>query len=194
MDKQTLKCIIVRLKDEENLSFNEIALRLDKQYDIKMTRQAVYGMYKRAHKLIYHNKELVLISNDVNNLYALGINKQDIYNIVNNPDKVVSLSEIDKILSENEAQQKEIRESQISKVRTLIMNNSSMDVIQSSIEFKGVKPTKHVLDSLIIESCNIIIRDEAIASLRRVYNIVNDREIIKRVAKEMQIPIKEIAK
>lgn len=194
MDKQTLKCIIVRLKDEENLSFNEIALTLESKYDIKMTRQAVYGMYKRAHKQIYHNKELALISNDVNNLYALGISKQDIYNTINNPIKVISFSEIDRILSENKEQQKEIREAQVSKVRTLIINNSTLDIIQSSIEFKGIKPTKQVLDSLIIESCNMIIRDEAVASLRRVYNIVNDREIIKRVAKEMQIPIKEIAK
>ena len=150
MDKRTIKSLIIELK-EENKSFQEISDILAREYGVKMSRQAVCGMYKRATSddAINNNRNIILATTDIVNYSALGMPESIIKETLNNRGIDVSLNKVKSILKDNSNYLDEIYNELLKRMSWYIEHGYDLEDIKSKLQFKGVKPTESLLKSLI---------------------------------------------
>lgn len=63
MDKNTLKFFIIECRDSKGYSYRKISELLKNQYGKKLSRQAVYGYYKRTKEKELKQKNVILMQN-----------------------------------------------------------------------------------------------------------------------------------
>lgn len=192
MDKRTLKSIIVELKEsDENRSFQDIADILEKDYDIKMSRQAVYGMYNRAtsDEAISKYKDLILATNDILSYHILGLSNKVIKGIMANNEIELPLSVIDNIIKEHNVTIEQMTKDQVLKVISLINNGQDLEDIKDSLSYKGETPTNKRVNSLIELSSLYMISESACKSLAKVMNLTENKALIKKVINKINLGI-----
>lgn len=195
MDKHTLKCIIVELKND-NKTFQEVSDILNEKYNVKMSRQAVCGMYNRiiSNKQMTKNIDLLIATNDMINYYSLGYGSKKIKEILSKQDVNLSIGIIDKTLNEELVHINNIKSDMISKVVELIKRNSDIDTIKNSLKYKSIEPTSIVLNELIDEASTEILKSRAVDLMVKLINITDNRDLAKKVASKhnFNITCKEI--
>lgn len=74
MNMETLKPLIVEMREKEGMTFQAIADHISEEYGVVRTRQGIQSIYKRAVKEMNDplKKDEYLFEADVKNLYALG--------------------------------------------------------------------------------------------------------------------------
>lgn len=189
MDKRTLKIKIIELRDIYGLSYQDISDTLAQQYNIKMSRQAICGMYKRAtsEESICTNRDLALATTDILNYYAIGINIREIKNIISSSDIRISSSDISNIIENNDKYLDEILKEQIRKVTQSVINNEDIKDLITRLAYKGYEPTKNKIDLLLKISTMKLLNDKAAEVLAKVYNMTDSRELIRDISNDFRI-------
>lgn len=192
MDKRTLKSIIVELKESDgNRSFQDIADILEKDYEIKMSRQAVCGMYNRAtsDEAISKYKDLILATNDILSYHLIGLSNKTIKSIMANNEIELPLSVIDNIIKEHSVTIEQMTKNQVFKVISLINNEQDLEDIKESLSYKGETPTNKRLNNLIELSSLYMIYESACKSLAKVMNLTENKALIKKVINKLNLEI-----
>lgn len=183
MDKKTLKSLIIELKDNGK-SFQEISETLFNDYNVNMSRQAIYGMYHRACSKIEHNKELELATCDIVNYYCLGLSEKEIKEHLN---VKITLQEIKDIINNNESYINKIKDNQLSIISGL--DNYDLGHADEILAYKGVKLTKHVLDELMNQHCLNLIKQSSITIVSNIYNTTENKAILGFINDKLNLDI-----
>ena len=189
MDKRTLKSKIIELRDIEGKSFREISDELALKYGIRMTRQAVCGMYNRATEpdKIIHNRDLMLAVNDIVNYFTLGKEAACIKEILANNNYSFSVSEIESIINGNSKYIKDIKEDQLKRVKIAILNGDDYSDIIDKLSYKNVKPNEYVINDMIKLAASTIINDRAVEVLAKVYTINENKALVKDIVQSFKL-------
>lgn len=190
MDKRTLKMLIIELKDSGR-TYQEISEILKIEHSIIMTRQAVYGMYKRAtsNEEINKSKELMLLTNDIINYTALGLNYKEIKNRIAQRKIDVKLADIKRIVVENEAHIKSVELNNIRKASNLLKDGLDFEEIRMKLHFKGELPSKKVTNIIIEKATEIMIFEAITEILANVLSTTDNKDIIKSISAKFNIDI-----
>lgn len=198
MDKRALKSIIIELKQDKHKTFTQIAYILENEYNIKMTRQAVCGMYNRSMSAYKseHNKELLLSTNDIINYYTLGMKLYDIKRTMELCDIKVSLGEVKNTIEENSVYINNIKNDQIKICKKAVDDGSSIEDITSMLSFKGYNPSLKVVKRILKLACKESLKDSALAVFGKYYNITDNPSFINTIINEhnFDIKLKELSK
>lgn len=191
MDKRTLKSIIVQMRNDEK-TFEEISDILNKEYNIKMSRQAVNGMYKRATD-IYNTANDTNILNSITDIckyYALGLSVQKIKDILSSNGINISTFKLNDILKNNTDYIQDINIDNIDTIIKCIKDKLSIEEIQSSLQFKGIKATDKQLNTLLELASIKIIDSEVYKLLGEIMQITNSKSLINSIVDNYSINIK----
>lgn len=195
MDKKSLKSIVIGYK-LSGLSYSSIATELEKEYGIKMSRQAINGLYKRAtsDKEVEKNIQTVLNTTDICYYSTLGYTVKEIKEIIQTEEFDLSLGKISDILDVNTELLSSIEKSLIDKIKVELQENKSIDEIKQNIKFKGVNIKDKKWDEFISKSADAYIDDSIIDSLARLLKITDNRDLVRSKLKkyELDTSMKEI--
>ena len=191
MDKRTLKSIIVELRDIDGKSFGEIADILATEYDTSMSRQAVHGMYKRATDAdtVMHNREIVLASRDIVNYFTIGKEDTQIKSLLLKDGYKLSISEINKAISDNVKYIKEVKDDQFNRVKLAILSGAEYSSIVNKLKYKDVEPTEAVVDALIKLATISIMNNKSAEILAKVYSIKEDKQLIRDIISSFSLRV-----
>jgi DNA-binding transcriptional MerR regulator len=190
MDKQALKSTIILLRDE-GMSFQEISDILRKDYNVKMSRQAVCGMYNRStsDESLNRNKEVIAVTSDIINYKALGLTIKRIKDILDKNNYNISFNKLSDILNNNSELMNVVKEEQVNKVAVMLSRNTEIDNIVNSLEYKGEKPTTVVLKEIIEDATALLINKRATEILAKTYSLTEDRMILKNIISKYKLDI-----
>lgn len=190
MDKRALKSTIIELK-EKGLSYQNISDILAREYDVKMSRQAVCGMYNRAtsDENIVKNKELILTTVDIINYNCIGLSNSEIKETLNKLGYRVSLSDIEYTLNINKEYKKSIEMIIIKKIIKGLKSGNGIDEIKSNITYNGLFVTDSRLKALMKLTAEQMINEQSKKVLASIYNATDDKSLVKDIIAEHNISI-----
>ena len=171
------------------MSYADIASKLETEYGVKMSRQAVNGLYKRAtsDKEMEKNWNTVVKTNDICFYHALGYNTKDIKDLMLEDDFDISLGRINEILKDNEDHITEIEQSLVDEIERGISNKDNLDEIIKRTKFKdmGVKSKKWEI--LLSRASKQYVKDKIVQALADLVDVTNDRDLIREMMKEYNV-------
>lgn len=190
MDKRALKSTIIELK-EKGLSYQNISDILAREYDVKMSRQAVCGMYNRAtsDENIVKNKELILTTVDIINYNCIGLSNSEIKETLNKLGYRVSLSDIEYTLNINKEYKKSIEMLIIKKIIKGLKSGNGIDEIKSNITYNGLFVTESRLKVLMKLTAEQMINEQSKKVLASIYNATDDKSLVKDIIAEHNISL-----
>ena len=190
MDKRALKSTIIELK-EKGLSYQNISDILAREYDVKMSRQAVCGMYNRAtsDENIVKNKELILTTVDIINYNCIGLSNSEIKETLNKLGYRVSLSNIEYTLNINKEYKKSIEMLIIKKIIKGLKSGNGINEIKSNITYNGLFVTDSRLKALMKLTAEQMINEQSKKVLASIYNATDDKSLVKDIIAEHNISI-----
>ena len=195
MDKRALKSTIIELK-ESGLSFQNISDVLAKEYNVHMSRQAVCGMYNRATSddAISKNRELILTTADIVNYNCLGLNNNEIRDVLNKLGYSIVLSDIEYILSINSEYKKSVEMELVQKIVKGLKVGNEVSEIKSKLAYKGLTVTEQKLKALIKIAAEQMIYEQSRKVLSSIYNATDDKTLVKDIIAEhnMNITMRDI--
>lgn len=195
MDKRALKSTIIELK-ESGLSFQNISDVLAKEYNVHMSRQAVCGMYNRATSdaAISKNRELILTTADIVNYNCLGLNNNEIRDVLNKLGYSIVLSDIEYILSINSEYKKSVEMELVQKIVKGLKVGNEVSEIKSKLAYKGLVVTDSKLKELIKLAAEQMIYEQSRKVLSSIYNATDDKTLVKDIIAEhnMNITMRDI--
>ena len=185
MDKLTLKSIIIELRDS-GMSFSDISNELKEKYGIKMTRQAVCGMYSRAtsDKSITKAKNLILVTSDILNYYCIGLSTEDIKELLSVD---VSIADINKTIKSNAENINTIRKNQLNKIVNSIVNGADINDIRKILSFKGIQIDEKVFNKLVEMASETYVMEAIAGNILNIYNMSNDKKLTKKLMDKFNI-------
>ena len=195
MDKRALKSTIIELK-ESGLSFQNISDVLAKEYNVHMSRQAVCGMYNRATSddAISKNRELILTTADIVNYNCLGLNNNEIRDVLNKLGYSIVLSDIEYILSINSEYKKSVEMELVQKIVKGLKVGNEVSEIKSKLAYKGLVVNDSKLRELIKLAAEQMIYEQSRKVLSSIYNATDDKTLVKDIIAEhnMDITMRDI--
>ena len=195
MDKRALKSTIIELK-ESGLSFQNISDVLAKEYNVHMSRQAVCGMFNRATSddAISKNRELILTTADIVNYNCLGLNNNEIRDVLNKLGYSIVLSDIEYILSINSEYKKSVEMELVQKIVKGLKVGNEVSEIKSKLAYKGLTVTEQKLKALIKIAAEQMIYEQSRKVLSSIYNATDDKTLVKDIIAEhnMNITMRDI--
>ena len=183
MDKKTLKSLIIELKDNGK-SFREISDILFNDYNVSMSRQAVYGMYHRTCDKVGEQKEIALVTCDIINYHCLGLNEREIKELLN---VKITLAEIRIILTENEDYISRIKDNQLDIVNHL--DNYALQHVSTILSYKGIEPKKSVIEDLMSKHCVDLIKKSSISIISNICHNKENKAILGYVNNKLNLDI-----
>ena len=178
-----LRQYIVYLRDEVHLSFQDISDKIEKEYGIKRTKQAIYGLYSREKKRgDTRDSTDTDLKIDIVNMYVLGYSKSDILHKLS--DRGVSYNKIRYILDSNKSLIEYIQECKIAMLVDKLNSTDSYERLKATLRYKGIEPKdgkfRHLLKIAYIRS----IQDYLNTTLEHIKEI--DKAVGRRVKKEIK--------
>lgn len=197
MDKIALKSIIIELKNK-GYTYQDISSILDTRYDIQMSRQAIHGMYKRTMEKLNNasTTQSTLIAIDIVNFSGLGLSPKEIKSILEGQADTsirISTKDIESTISNNTDYLEEITKEQIKIVKNIYNeNNNSKEFdfeedIKNKIAYKGIKPTKNKIQTLIKIGIDENIKEKILQEIAKILSITDNKQLVKELMAEYNI-------
>jgi len=191
MNLETLRGLVIELRDREGMTFQNIADTIEEKYGVVRTRQSIQGMYKRAKKDIERSKSIdsteeYLFIGDVINLEALGYFSTEIRDELKLVYSDVKYNRIRDIVRDNQNEIEEIRKGITERVRELIPYYNFYRELESQIVYKewGVKDRalrRYVKDAYKDRIVSKV-RDE----LRKLEGFIDDGVEVTQLKEELK--------
>lgn len=197
MDKIALKSIIIELKNK-GYTYQDISSILDTRYDIQMSRQAIHGMYKRTMEKLNNasTTQSTLIAIDIVNYSGLGLSPKEIKSILEGQADTsirISTKDIESTINNNTDYLEEITKEQIKIVKNIYNeNNNSKEFdfeedIKNKIAYKGIKPTKNKIQTLIKIGIDENIKEKILQEIAKILSITDNKQLVKELMAEYNI-------
>lgn len=181
-DNGTIKSMIKVMRDK-GMTYQEIADKLEKEYGIVRTRQAIYGMYSRAtdEAKEMQSEEKQKIVSHVINIYCLGLDMTKTTLAVQNLGLNVSYNKVSRIIHSNPNYIKSVNDTLIAKVKDLISAEDDPSIIKAKLSYCGIEISNKKFQSLICTACKIRVRDYIIKEATSAYKLTRDKEVVKSI-------------
>ena len=182
MNKQTLKATIVTQRDNGS-TYSDIAKFLEKEFGIKMSRQAIYGMYNRAksEKNFMSNLDLLLYTDDVITYYALGVLPPDIKKLLSDRGINLTVKEISTIIDDNIGECEAIRDDIVDNIVDKLQRNETIENIYSLLEFKGTTASEICKEFYMRKATEKLITESSFKILTDIYSKTHNPRIVKNM-------------
>ena len=185
MDSTTLKSMVIEMKDQ-GMSFQDIANKLENDYGVTRTRQALGALYKRSKDSSKEIEKQKLVCNVVN-LYCLSDSAVQVLDHLNALGIKSNYRQVLDIVKQNQKY--------IATVENTIIANleASLDTIRcladasNLIMYKGIIVSKKRLGEYFEQACYYHIRKSIKSNLSQIYSIVPDRSMINRISEKFGI-------
>lgn len=183
MDNKTLKAFIIEQKEQYNLSYREIADKLEKEYGIVRSRQSLQGMYKRGveSKNTVEQKERFIASADIVNVYCLGYSMVEVKDIVNGFGFELTYNDVVVTIKEQSKYIQDVEKTKVSKIRETLGDCNYITDLKHILAYKEVLPTDKILKRYVAEAYRDIILDNIYDKFNEVYDFTDDRKTVKKV-------------
>ena len=179
---EILKEIIIKKYEEEGLSFADIAHLLEKEYNIKKSRQAINGLYKRSKKQQEKSDEIDPEKKiDIFNLYIMGYT----YNRIQN-ELGFTIYKIKQLINNNKDNIKDIRQYKIQIIVDSLLDNKDIDTIKSHLSYKTYNILPAGLQQLVAEAVTLIIEKQLNNTIIRLRDKGVDCNTIKQSINEFK--------
>lgn len=188
MDKETLKSIVIEYKDS-GMTYQEISDKINKDYGIKKSRQALQKMYHRAIEKAENNKEKFLITTDVVNIYCLGYAMTEVKTLVSKLREGINYNDIVAIIRDEGEYIKEVEESILNKLISILEQANDIVVLKNLLSYKGIEPTDKKINQYIGMAYKNIILDKASTYLATMCQLTDDTAAVKKVISELNMDI-----
>ena len=178
------KQLIQQFRDEGK-SYKTISEIFKTKYGVIKSSQAIQQMYSRMQNSKRDNTSISIRVCDVVNIYALGYNMMQTYDIINSRfGYQISYSSISNILHAN----KKYYNSVIQAMKANISDNVDTDgnplILKNRLEYKGVQVTEEKFKDIIYEVYSNKIKCKLAQLIVDAFRLTNDRDIIKRLCND----------
>lgn len=190
LDLQTLKTMIVELRDKNGLSFQEISDTLKSEYDIDKSRQAISGLYNRVKKQDRDNIERQKLVMDTVNLYCILDSATSVCNELARAGIDITYRQVLSILKDNEGYIDKVHKSIVETIETQIDKIDDITPLVRSLDYKGVQISEKRFSEYLEEACKFNIKNSIIRQLLRVYKLSSSMSAIRNVAHSFGVELK----
>lgn len=188
MDKNTIKAFIVDCKDS-GMTFQEISDKLNSEYDIQKTRQAIQKMYQRIKNKEKDDLEKVKIVADMVNIYCLGYNMTETTDILINMGYEINYTDVNKTINSNSDYIQDVEKNYLEKaIKSISIARSDLDV-ENILTYKDIKPTENKLKDYIKNAYKEIVKQSIEYKLAQVYQLTDDRATVKYIIDDLGLNI-----
>ena len=182
MKDRSMRKYIVYLKDECMLSFQEIANKLEREYNIKKSKQAIHGLYTREKNNAEESEIRISLIFDIVNLYILGYNKKEIESLMDKYN--ISYNQIRYIIQQNEDLIDHIRQCKVDIIMGRLDKIELYTEFINILKYNGIKPKESGLRSLLKEAYLNKIKINIKNELSIIENM--DNAVAKEIKQEIQ--------
>lgn len=183
IDMQTLKVIITEMRNDEGLTFQEISNRLQSDYGVKKTRQAIGGLYNRMVKAKLDNDRTIRTINDIVNIACIVDTATQVLEEVQKLGRDVTYRYVLDTIQSSSEQIERIEGSIVENIRRQIQSGTTIDELESQLAYKGVKISRRKLDKYCEMAYVVEIRNILTKSLASFYKLTSNKDLLKEVNK-----------
>lgn len=183
IDMQTLKVIITEMRNDEGLTFQEISNRLQSDYGVKKTRQAIGGLYNRMVKAKLDNDRTIRTINDIVNIACIVDTATQVLEEVQKLGRDVTYRYVLDTIQSSSEQIERIEGSIVENIRRQIQSETTIDELESQLAYKGVKISRRKLDKYCEMAYVVEIRNILTKSLASFYKLTSNKDLLKEVNK-----------
>lgn len=183
IDMQTLKVIITEMRNDEDLTFQEISNRLQSDYGVKKTRQAIGGLYNRMVKAKLDNDRTIRTINDIVNIACIVDTATQVLEEVQKLGRDVTYRYVLDTIQSSSEQIERIEGSIVENIRRQIQSGTTIDELESQLAYKGVKISRRKLDKYCEMAYVVEIRNILTKSLASFYKLTSNKDLLKEVNK-----------
>lgn len=178
----TMKSIIKNMRDK-GMTFQEIADKLDSDYNIKRSRQAVHGLYTRAvdSNIASLSEEEMQLTCQIVNVYCLGYNMTQTSAILNHRGVEVSYPKVNRVIKDNVNYTRSVNEAMINTLKMNILIEPDPAILRAMLSFEGVPITDKKFCVLVEEVTKQAIKEYAVNKIATAYKITGERGTVKRL-------------
>lgn len=189
MTNNELKSTIWDLRSE-NKSYREIKEILATKYGITRSQQAIQGMYARMLKKEEdkNSKTNNSVICDVMNIYALGYNMSQVYDMLSNKGLGISYYNIQTIIKNNSNYYHQINSAMIATITDLMRGgDTTLQTIRARLSYNGVQITEKKLIELVRAAANIRMDEECMRIINRSYNVTRSLNLVKDLCSDKNL-------
>lgn len=188
MDNKTLKALVVEYKDG-GYTYQEISDKLQAEYGLNRSRQALQGMYQRAIKdnSTDKQKERLIALADIVNIYCLGYNMSEVKDMVNDLGYSLTYNDVVITIKEQKEYIEEVQKSLIEIVEHRIKESKYITDLNGAISYKGIMPTTKQLKFYVTEAYKVIISKDFSDTLLRVHEFTDDKKVAKKIVEDLNL-------
>lgn len=189
MTNNELKSTIWNLRSE-NKSYREIKEILATKYGITRSQQAIQGMYARMLKKEEdkNSKTNNSVICDVMNIYALGYNMSQVYDMLSNKGLGISYYNIQTIIKNNSNYYHQINSAMIAAITDLMRGgDTTLQTIRARLSYNGVQITEKKLIELVRAAANIRMDEECMRIINRSYNVTRSLNLVKDLCSDKNL-------
>lgn len=190
LDLQTLKTLIVELRDVENLSFQDISYRLKDEYGVDKSRQAISGLYNRFKKQAQINDQNQRLITDIVNLYCIMESATVVYEKLLEVGINITYRQVLNTLKENDEYITSVRQTIVANIESKLDSATNVKELETGMDYKGVPISKKRLNEYIELACIVHTRTSITKQLMSYYKLSGNKDIIKNVGDTFGVSIK----
>lgn len=185
LDRATVRALIVDLRDNKKLTFEDIRDTLKAQYGYEATKQAIYATYKRAKQASIRNKAKTDMEYSLGvKLMNLAIRGYTMKEIGDNPeefglDSGITVGKLRGALQKVEGIRDDVSKTLVTALKLSILAGEDRDRLYATATYGDFAPKQEVFTRLLGEAHYQIIQDLGIEYLKNEYKAHRDKDLIK---------------
>lgn len=183
MDRDTLRALVIKYRDEQGLTFQKISDILRDEYEVVRDRQALHGLYTRAKKRPTTGKYKygLPLTADVLNVYTLGYNMTQVTKLLATEDNKLNYTKVREIIDSEGDFKEDILGSKACKAVELIRTGATLEEIIEEESYNGIKPTVQGIQDIMAEAYAMIIKNGIMNELVEAYRVLGDKGIVEKI-------------
>lgn len=148
--------IIIKKRDEDNLTFQEISNYIDKEYGIKKTRQSIYSLYKR-HKdnVTKDDATKAELEIDVLNLFIMGYSINKIASLIG-----ISNYKVKTLIENEENEIKNITNYKMQMVLNKLQDTNDINEIKNILKYKNWEIQEKGLNEIVSTAITMLLEKQ----------------------------------
>lgn len=190
MDMTTLKSLIIELKDNSGLTYQEISDELRDKYGVIRTRQAVGSLYKRAKEAYDNSESFQPIVCDIINTYCICDTAVQTHDYLNKLGVSISYQQVLDIVNRETNYINSVKNTLIANIESMMYNAEDARDIRRVIEYKGIPISTKRFNEYMEAASELYIKHEVLNKLNRVYRMTANKQMVKNVGEKFNLGIK----
>lgn len=189
VDMVTLKSLVVELKDS-GMTFQEVADTLEKKYSVVRSRQALYGIYKRAKESFKDDEKYWITVCDVVNIACITDSYIQAVEKLQQIGVSLSYRQLLSIVNKETEYVKSVERTITANIEAQLENLKDIREAVKSIEYKGIGISEKRFEGYLMDACEHHIRMGIVEELSKMYRLTSNKSMVKQIGQKFNLDIK----